>query len=121
MKIRQNKLNLTIGAVLAMVVFSFAFANIGHASILRSSYGLPEGSIWSIINGMLNWLLGTFAVIGIIGFLISGIMYIISSGDEGMADRAKNGMKYSIIGILVGLSGYVIIQAIERILDAVSF
>lgn len=80
-------------------------------------FGLPEGSIIGIITGVLNWILGILGILGIIGFAISGVMYLISTGDETMAKRAKNGMLYSIIGIVVGLAGVVLIQAIDSALD----
>lgn len=82
-----------------------------------SGYGLPNASITSIIVNILDWLLMMFGILGIIGFLISGIMYILASGDENLIDRAKTGMKYSIIGVLVGLAGLVAIGAINAILD----
>ncbi|MDZ4385059.1 MAG: hypothetical protein U0944_01435, partial [Candidatus Moranbacteria bacterium] len=81
-----------------------------------SGFGLPEGSITGIIVNILDWLLLIFGLLGIIGFLISGIMYILASGNDDMIEKAKSGMKYSIIGVLVGLSGVVIIRAIDAIL-----
>lgn len=81
-----------------------------------SGFGLPEGSITGIIINILDWLLFIFGLLGIIGFLISGVMYILASGNDDMIEKAKAGMKYSIIGVLVGLSGVVIIRAIDAIL-----
>ncbi len=84
---------------------------------LVNDFGLPAGSITGIVTGILIWLLTIFGVIGIIGFVISGAMYILAAGDEKAMETAKNAMKYSIIGVLVGLSGYVIIQAVAAILS----
>lgn len=81
-----------------------------------TGFGLPEGSITGIIVNILDWLLLIFGLLGIIGFLISGIMYILASGNDDMIEKAKSGMKFSIIGVLVGLSGVVIIRAIDAIL-----
>lgn len=75
-------------------------------------YGLPEGSILDIIKNILLWLLAALGIIGVIGFVIAGIMYLISAGDEDMAGKAKNAMKWSIYGVVVALAGLVIIQAI---------
>ncbi|MDP1883766.1 MAG: hypothetical protein Q8L10_00170 [Candidatus Moranbacteria bacterium] len=102
---------------------SFGF-NVGNSSGIGSGwnpgnlsgFGLPEGSITGIIVNILDWLLFIFGLLGIIGFLISGIMYILASGNDDMIEKAKSGMKFSIIGVLVGLSGVVIIRAIDAIL-----
>ena len=121
MKARKNKLSVIFATVSVLALSSFAIVgSAGAAFSIGTGYGLPSGSIYLIVLGILNWLLAIFAIIGIIGFLISGIMYIISAGDEGLADKAKNGMKYSIIGVLVGLSGFIFIQAINRMLSGLA-
>lgn len=79
---------------------------------MNNPYGLPGGGILDIISNLLFWLLAIFSVLGIIGFLISGILYLLAGADEDNAKKGKEGMKASIIGIIVGLSGYVIMQAV---------
>ena len=81
-------------------------------------FGLPSGSISNIVTVILYWLLGIFGAIAVIGFVISGIMYIISSGDEDVMKSAKRAMIYSIVGVLVALSGLVIINTISNALNA---
>ena len=104
--------SISILVLFSPVFFAEAQWNIGSVS----SFGLPSGSIYGIIYGILNWLLAIIGIIGIIGFIISGAMYILSSGNEKMAGQAKSAMVNSIIGIIVALAGYVIIQAVDAIL-----
>lgn len=85
-----------------------------------SSTGLPSGSIMGIIINIAYWLLGILGIVGVIGFAISGILYLLSAGDETMTERAKSAMKYSILGVIVGLSGVVFIQAVNLMLKAIS-
>lgn len=82
------------------------------------STGLPEApdGIAGILGNLLNWLLYILGFIGIIAFIISGLQYLFSAGDEGMAETAKKNIKYSIIGIVIALSGLVIIRTITAIL-----
>lgn len=87
---------------------------------VTNGYGLPEGSILGIIQNLLFWLLTLFAIIGIIGFVISGIMYLTSAGDSSQAGKAKQAMMYSIYGILIGLSGFVIMKAVSSLLSGSS-
>jgi len=77
-----------------------------------SGLGLPGGSIFGIIENIALWLLGIFAFFGVIGFVISGIMYLISTGDDEMITKAKKYMMFSIVGVVVGLMGLVVIQAV---------
>lgn len=82
--------------------------------------GLPAGSIMGIVSNILLWLLGLFGFIGVIGFVISGIIYLTAAGDDTQMERAKKAMNYSIIGVVVGLSGVVLIQAIDWALSGSS-
>lgn len=85
-----------------------------------NEYGLPSGTISSIVSGFLFWLLAIFAIVGIVGFIISGIIYLLSTGDDTAIERAKKAMMYSILGIVVGLSGFIVMQAVSLLLGGSS-
>ncbi len=74
--------------------------------------GLPKGGILEIAGRTMNWLLALVGFIGIIGFVIAGILYLTAAGDEDRIEQAKKAMMYSIIGVIVALIGFVIIQAV---------
>jgi hypothetical protein len=80
--------------------------------------GLSSQPVESILIAVMNWLLAILGFIGITAFVISGIQYLVSAGDDDTISTAKRNMKYSIIGIMVALSGYVIIQAVDAVLNA---
>ncbi|HOW60599.1 MAG TPA: pilin [Candidatus Moranbacteria bacterium] len=79
--------------------------------------GLPDSQdIPGILSSVLKWLLGIFSTIALISFVISGVLYITSSGDTDQIEKAKRNALYSILGVIVGLSGYIIIVAIQAAL-----
>ena len=86
-----------------------------------SSFGLPEASIYQIVVNLLNWILAILGIAGVIGFAISGLMYLFAAGNEDMVGKAKKAMTASILGVIVGLSGLVVINAIDAALNAFSF
>ena len=79
--------------------------------------GLPKGTITEIVFNLAAWLLILLGSIAVIGFVISGILYLTASGDEERMEKAKKGMIYSVIGVIVGLLGYVVVQAVDSWLD----
>ena len=83
---------------------------------------LPEapGGIRAILANLLAWILSIFGVIAIISFAVSGIQYFMAAGDEKRMDTAKKNMTYSIIGVIVALSAFVIIQAVDYALRGFS-
>lgn len=83
-----------------------------------SGTGLSEKSIVEILTSFISWILGIFGFIAILGFIVSGLQYIFATGDEGMAETAKRNMKYSIIGVIVALSGWIVIKAVDTLLSA---
>ena len=77
---------------------------------------LPTGSLFDIIKNIMNWLLGILGFIAIIGFVISGIMYLTAAGDEAAQKKAKAQMLWSITGVIVALIGWVIVTAVQALL-----
>lgn len=78
----------------------------------------PPGGINQILANLFSWLMGIFTTLAIVAFVISGIQYVTSAGDEHQIQTAKRNAQWSIVGVLVGLSGFVIIQAVARALSA---
>ncbi|MCX6765481.1 MAG: hypothetical protein NT136_00765 [Candidatus Moranbacteria bacterium] len=76
-----------------------------------STTNLPAGRVYDIIFNILFWLLAIFGAVGIIGFVISGILYLTAAGNEEQITKAKSAMKWSLVGVVVGLAGLVILRA----------
>jgi len=72
------------------------------------SSGIPTMGGDQLLTNVLNltyFLAGTVAVIVII---VAGIMYTTSAGDASRVSKAKNLITYSIVGLVVVLSAFVI-------------
>lgn len=69
-------------------------------------------SLTQIATNVLNFLLSVIGIIAIIMFLIGGMMYLTSAGDEKRAETGKGIVKAAIIGIIVAFSALVIVKQI---------
>ena len=117
MKQKNKRLSFVLATILALSALPvFAQWNPGN----YSGTGLPEGSISLILETLMLWILGIFGFVAVIGFVISGIQYLTAAGDEEQQKRAKRAMYYSIMGVIVGLAGLVILVAVSRLLGAVT-
>ncbi len=116
----KNALYTAFSVALAAVP-AVASAQWGIGKSNAAASGLPDDTIYGIINRTMNWLLMILGFIGIIGFVIAGILYLTAAGDEDQIGKAKTAMMYSIIGIIVALMGFVIIRAVESWLSAGAF
>ena len=97
-----------------------AFAQTGSNPALEgpATSGLPNGTILGIATSTMDWILGILGFLAIIGFVISGILYLTAAGNTSQMEKAKNAMIWSIVGVIVALMGYVVVQAVDTWLDA---
>lgn len=78
-----------------------------------TGYGLSSTPIWEIIETLMLWLLYILGFIAIIAFVVAGLIYLTSGGDEKKAETAKQYVTWSIIGVVVALSGLIILRAVS--------
>ena len=78
--------------------------------------GLANESFYDLISRILNWLLGLTGILAVIGFVISGILYLTAAGDEDQVEKAKSVMMYSIIGLVVALIGLIVVNALSGLI-----
>jgi hypothetical protein len=66
-----------------------------------------SSGIFSTITNTLLFILGAISVIMII---IGGLRYVISGGDSSAVSAAKNTILYAIVGVIVAILAYAIIN-----------
>lgn len=71
-----------------------------------SSLPNAKGNTVQII---LNIVFGISASIALLMVVISGFRYIVAHGDPGATASAKNGIIYSIVGLIVVMAAYSIV------------
>jgi type II secretory pathway component PulF len=73
-----------------------------------------------ILSNFLTWLMSIFGILALIAFVISGIMYLTSAGNQDRIELAKKSMTYAILGVIVGMAALIAVQVINKILTASS-
>jgi hypothetical protein len=110
------------GFVLAMFSFALVMAignYLGLQEIDRSAYEtnadvvnpLNSSSMYDLIIKILTGFMGIAAVLALLMIIVSGIRYATSAGNEQQAATAKQSLQWAIIGLVVIILGYVIVQA----------
>jgi hypothetical protein len=70
--------------------------------------GVAKVSADSAINGILNTVYYAGGVAAVIVIIISAILYTISQGDAAKTKRAKDGILYAVVGLVVIMMAFVI-------------
>ena len=114
MKIKMKKyLYYTI------VLFIVSLPNFVFAQIpAPQNPGLPTGTVSGAIGKITNFIAGIIAVLAILMIVVSGIMYMTSGGDSGKVETAKSWLIYSVVGLVVAILAFVIVNAVGGALGA---
>ena len=70
--------------------------------------GIPTMTGDELLKNGLNLTYFLAGVIAVIVIIVAGLMYATSSGDSGRVAKAKNLLTYSIVGLIVVMSAFVI-------------
>jgi len=78
----------------------------------------PQGDhpIATVVKNIVLWLTSIFGFIGLIAFIVGGIIYLTAAGDTTRIELGKKTIWYAIIGIIIGLAGLVVITTIDFLL-----
>ena len=124
MKQIVKKINfLKVTEVAVAIMLTFAPLVVANAQLNRTfqcdpSSGLncsAGGSVNSLIRTVINWMLGIAFGIAVLFLIIGGFWYITSAGNEETAEKGKGTVINAIIGIVVIILSYVIINVISNL------
>jgi thiol:disulfide interchange protein len=78
---------------------------------------LPSGTLKETLTNATQWAAYFLGALGVLAFIIAGIMYVTAAGNDERMEMAKKYMIWSVVGIAVGLLGLVITQGIQEIFE----
>ncbi|AHB42190.1 hypothetical protein RAAC3_TM7C00001G0332 [Candidatus Saccharibacteria bacterium RAAC3_TM7_1] len=67
-------------------------------------------SINPVVQNIINLLLWAIGLISVIMIIIGGIRYTMSNGDANMVRAAKDTVMYAVIGLVVAILAYAIVN-----------
>ena len=67
-------------------------------------------SLESTVKNVLSVVFAVIGVIAVIVIIIGGITYITSQGDSQKTQKAKNTIMYGVIGMVIALAAFAIVQ-----------
>jgi hypothetical protein len=116
----MHTVKLTLTAMMAVVGLSFFVtpayaacdtpANCLKESVNATNPGTNNKSVSGFVRTIVNILLTLLGSIAIIMIVIGGIRYTLSNGDTGAVTGAKNTILYAVIGLIVAIMAYAIVN-----------
>lgn len=68
------------------------------------------GDLMTTLNKIINVIIGIVGFIAVIMIIIGGISYSTSAGDPGRVKKAKDTIMYGVIGLVVAILAYAIVN-----------
>jgi hypothetical protein len=68
----------------------------------------------NLIDRLVDVLLYVVGILAVIMIIVGGILYTISGGDAGKVAKAKNTLTYAIVGLLVALFAFALVNWVFR-------
>lgn len=112
---------LTVAQVLLVSLLVFAPLLLASAQGLQPNIPCPPGvrcdetSVNELISTVINWLLGIAFAIAVLFLIIGGFQYITSAGNEEAAEKGKGTAVNALIGIVIIILSYVIVNVVSRL------
>ena len=106
-------------APLALNVNLTAHAQLNQNFGCDSSTGLncTTTSVNGLIREVIDWMLGIAFAIAVLFLIIGGFFYITSAGNEETAEKGKGTAINAIIGIVIIILSYVIINVVSGLVS----
>ena len=78
------------------------------AKINSGDIGVPKVEASTAISGILNTVYFAAGIVAVIVIIISGYFYVLSNGDATKVKRAKDGILYSVVGLVIVMTAFLI-------------
>ena len=73
-----------------------------------------DNGLMGIVNTIINVALGVIGLIAVVMIILGGVQYTTSSGDAAKVKKAKDTIMYGIIGLVVALLAFAIVNFVLK-------
>lgn len=105
----------------ACLLFVFCFVGVDSAMAIDLNQGACKSnnsapckasndSVGAILKNVINVMLYLAGAIAVLVIVVGGIRYITSDGDPASANKAKNTIIYALVGLVVAVMSYSIVN-----------
>jgi hypothetical protein len=121
---------LSIGVILGIGLFMMPVAANAADIYNCAAYTDPNAADYPLVckdkdkkvtdftTPIINIILYAVGSLAVIMIIFSGILYIMSGGDANAVTKAKNTLMYSVIGLIVALLAYAIVNFVLKAFSA---
>ncbi len=80
------------------------------SSIAQCNIESTTNNLTTTVNTIINVVLGVIGLAAVVMIIVGGISFVTSQGDAAKASKAKNTILYSVVGLIVALLAFAIVN-----------
>lgn len=93
------------------IINKFALkSSIGSGAVPSSVGAADQGHLVENITGIINAVVAALGIVCVVVMIIGGVNYMTSSGDAGKVKKAKDTILYGLIGLVVCVLAFAIVN-----------
>ena len=86
--------------------------------LIKFTYGDPsahtlknsENNLVKSIQDIISWIIGVLGLVCVVVMIVGGVNYMVSAGDPGKVKKAKDTVLYGLIGLVVCVLAFAIVN-----------
>lgn len=83
---------------------------IAQCNLPEEEEGTNTQDLFKTVQTIINWILAVLGVVAVVMIIVGGVTYMTSQGDPGKTKRARDTILYGIIGLIIALLAYAIVN-----------
>ncbi len=111
---------LVVMSITAMGLMAFNFAPVNAQGLINPEDNPQKISVATggqtnarqLVLTILNFFLGFLGLLAVIMIIYGGFLYVSAAGDQGKIDNGKKIIMYSIVGIIIILLSFAIVNTV---------
>lgn len=112
----MKKTFLAIGLLFSLLIFpalSWAdFVEFPNENVASQATG--EESVFNSISFFFSLVMALVFIFSIFGFILSGVTFLVSGGNESALNKARGYLLTSAVGLIISLVGYVSLNLLKH-------
>lgn len=105
-----------------VLLFSFAFSVNAEEAEKQTGIKVPtelplsSDSVTATIAKVVTFILGLVGALAVLMIIVGGVMYVVGGSDRGTQETAQNIIKWAVVGLVIALLGWVIVNTVVSVL-----
>ncbi len=109
------KILFLISGIFIFFTINMVQASSGGTGITNPLTGV--NTIPELVAKVLSAVIGLIGILAVASFVYGGILYLTSAGNEEQSNKAKKVLGYSVMGLIVSILSYVIVNTVINIIS----